>query len=73
MGLGSEIRKKHSGSWIPGSKRHRIPDPQLCKNVVLSLILTFLQAAVAAVCIPHSDRWCAGAAVGKHYPKQISN
>ncbi len=31
MGLGSGIRdpeKNYSGSWIQGSKRHRIPDPQ---------------------------------------------
>ncbi len=55
----------------PGQKA---PDPgsatlEKCRP----LYLTFLQAAAAAVCIPHSDRWCAGAAVGKHYPKQISN
>ncbi len=34
MGLGSEIRdseKNYSGSRIPGSKRHRIPDPEVKK------------------------------------------
>jgi hypothetical protein len=38
MGLGSEIRdqeKAYSGSWIQGSKEHRIPDPdpQHCLQV----------------------------------------
>jgi len=44
MGLGSGIRdpeKTYSGSRIQGSKRHRIPDPdpQHCKNFLLSWVI----------------------------------
>jgi hypothetical protein len=48
MGLGSEVRdpeKTYSGSWMKGSKRHRIPDPdpQHCENVrILCTVVLYI-------------------------------
>ncbi len=45
---GSEIRdpeKTYSGSWIPGSKRHRIPDPGSATLVEDEASLLTLKAA----------------------------
>ncbi len=41
MGLGSEIQDPEKNLFrIPGSKRHRIPDPQLCKVPILTICFT---------------------------------